>query len=68
MVNRKLESFKITFIYDFCFQAQRKWEADEEEHKRKKRDYEIRMIEMEEVNQFPNFCCQLGFHDAVVIR
>ena len=58
MVNRKLESFKITFIYyDFCFQAQRKWEADEEEHKRKKRDYEIRMIEMEEVNQFPNFCC-----------
>ena len=38
-------------LYDifFCFQAQRKWEADEEEHKRKKRDYEIRMIEMEEV-------------------
>jgi len=29
-------------------EAQRKWEADEEEHKRKKRDYEIRMIEMEE--------------------
>ena len=47
------------FIYEFIFfQAQRKWEADEEEHKRKKRDYEIRMIEMEEVNQFPNFCCQ----------
>merc|ERR1712223_1272135 len=26
----------------------RKWEADEEEHKRKKRDYEISMIEMEQ--------------------
>jgi len=29
-------------------EAQRKWEADEEEHKRKKRDYEISMIEMEQ--------------------
>ena len=37
-------------IYLFSyFQAQRKWEADEEEHKRKKRDYEISMIEMEQV-------------------
>lgn len=29
-------------------EAQRKWEADEIEHRRKKRDYEISMIEMEQ--------------------
>jgi len=29
-------------------EARRKWEADEEEHRRKKRDYEISMIEMEQ--------------------
>ena len=35
----------------FILQAQRKWEADEEEHRRRKRDYEITMIEMEQVQK-----------------
>ena len=48
----------------FSFQAQRKWEVDEEEHRRRKRDHEISMIEMEQVQLWSKHYIRFGLYEV----